>query len=72
MSGTEKLQFEHAQILHLFGLGVEKSFKENFVNIAKEVSVWVEDVHVDPPLPPYMNEVLSEERASFNSLELMK
>ena len=26
MSGTEKLQFEHAQLLHIFGLGVKKCF----------------------------------------------
>ena len=65
MSGIEKLQFEHAQILHMFGLGVEKSFKENFVNIAKEVSVWVEDVHVDPPPSPIYERSVKRRKSFF-------
>ena len=35
MSGTEKWQFDHAQILYVLGLGLKKCFDENFINIAK-------------------------------------
>ena len=35
MSGIEKLQIDHAQILYILDLGLKKCFDENFINIAK-------------------------------------
>ena len=35
MSGTEKLQFDHAQILYILDFELKKNFYENFINIAK-------------------------------------
>ena len=35
MSGFEKLQYDHAQILYILDLGLKKCFYENFIKTAK-------------------------------------
>ena len=35
MSGIEKLQFDHEQILYILDLGLKKCFYKNFTNFAK-------------------------------------
>ena len=80
MSGIEK--FEHAQKRHILDLGVKKCFYENFINITfhEKTTSLSGDIKSFCPgrrmymytLPSIYGRMLSEEKASYKSLELMK
>ena len=73
MSGFEKLQFDHAQILYILDLGLKKCFYENFIRLPRfhektlgrsgDIDFFSreKDVHVHSPLS-FMDKVLIEER----------
>ena len=73
MSGIDKLQFDHAQILYILDIGLKKIFYENLLILSKFHKKTLSrpgDIKIFRPgkrmytytLPPFMEAVLSEER----------
>ena len=62
MSGIEKLQFEHTQIFHIFGLEVKRCNKKSLLALPKshEFLIRGEYAHVDTPPPTIMAKVKEE------------
>ena len=47
MSGIEKLQFEHAQILRIFGLGVKEMFlRKIYQRCQSLMNFWTGDMYM--------------------------